>query len=118
MGDDIVKLQHELELRYGTDPERLIGKSAAEFARWNVLAATDELHEALHLLPWKPWKNYSIDELETVDWDEFGRELADVLHFLLNLFLLAGCRTFDDVVELYKGENAKNAKRLEAGVDR
>lgn len=61
-----------------TDEERI------EFIRWNVLAATDELHEALQECGWKPWGSS-----RHLNRDAYLEELADVQLFLDNLVLMA-----------------------------
>ena len=49
-----------------------------------VLAAIDELTEALRETPWKPWKKQ-----QKYNQEKFKEELIDVWHFLINLSLAA-----------------------------
>src|SRR5690606_34705103 len=52
----LVGLQYELQSEsFGIDPLRLTDEERIEFIRWNVLALTDELHELLQEVGWKPW---------------------------------------------------------------
>lgn len=71
-------------IAYGQDPRELRGEERLEYIRWNVLALTDELHEALRETGWKPW---SADD--HVNFAAFNDELVDAFHFLANLILVA-----------------------------
>lgn len=60
-------------------------KSRVDCYRTTTLAAVDELMEALHHVPWKPWSKRE-------DWDinELHDELVDVFTFFVQLCHLAG----------------------------
>lgn len=66
--------------KLGNDP-----KSMVDCYRTTTLAAVDELMEALHHVPWKPWSRRE-------DWEihELHEELVDVFTFLVQLCHLAG----------------------------
>lgn len=49
------------------------------------LAIVDEVMEALHHVPWKPWSKHT-----EWDWEELQEELVDVFAFLVQLCILAG----------------------------
>lgn len=105
-------LEKQLQLQrdsFGLDPPNMKGDVRAEFIRWNVLAAVNELCEMMNETGWKPWATSR----------HFNRELylvegVDVLHFLLNLFLVA---TTDghEISERYKMKHAVNADRQTKG---
>jgi hypothetical protein len=67
---------------FGKDPTKLTPDERAEFIRWNVLALTDELHEALNEVGWKPWATN-----REIDHEAFMKELVDAWHFFMNLML-------------------------------
>jgi hypothetical protein len=62
------------------DPHALSPKERAEYVRMNILAALDELHEALNETPWKPWA----DDNEGINEEQFTGEIVDALHFIAN----------------------------------
>jgi hypothetical protein len=82
-----------------------------ENIKTSVLAALDELHEALGEIGWKPWATS-----RHINNDAFRSELIDVWHFLMNLFLHAGM-TGDDIIRLYIEKQAKNRARQRDGYD-
>lgn len=91
-----------------TDADR---KPAIDFIHWNVTAATDELHELLGEIGWKPWAKSRHINLEAA-----RGEWIDALHFMLNLALVLGMDG-EMIKALYDGKHAKNAKRQEEGYD-
>lgn len=96
---------------YDVDPPYLDPEERAEFIRWNVLAATDELHEALGEVGWKPW---ATDRY--FNRDAFVGELIDVMHFVANLLVTAGV-TGDELSQRYHSKQRRNAYRQEVGYD-
>jgi hypothetical protein len=94
---------------FGTDPARLDGDARDDYIRWNTLAAIKELSEALDETSWKPWVDY-----EKFNRDEFIGELVDVLHFVANLLVTAGC-TDSELSARYNGKMQVNAKRQADG---
>lgn len=107
--EEIFELQRQLQVQKFRDPARLSRDEALEFIRWNVLAAEDELHEALQEVGWKPWATS-----RHINRHEYVGELIDMLHFVVNLFLVVGV-TPAEVLERYKLKNAKNHRRQEDG---
>lgn len=53
--------------------------------RTTSLALIDEVLEALHNTPWKPWS-----ERTSWDWDKLHAELVDVFTFVIQLCILSG----------------------------
>lgn len=102
------KLQEEV---FGHDFASMSTEDRIEFITWNILAATDELHEALNEVGWKPWASS-----KHINTESFKSELIDVYHFLMNLFIVAGMDE-DEVKAAYFAKRAKNVKRHEVGYD-
>lgn len=100
------KLQIE---SFGKDPAALEGETQVEYVRWNMLAAQDELMEALHEISWKPWAS-----AEFFNKNEFANELVDVLHFVANMLVTAGV-TDEDLDERYLAKMQKNRDRQSNG---
>jgi hypothetical protein len=96
---------------FGVDPYVLKGKEREEYVRWNVLAAEDELHEALGEISWKPWASK-----EFFNRDQFVGELVDVLHFVANLLVVSQV-TGDELTARYSGKQQKNRDRQSEGYD-
>ena len=91
--------------------DRLVNPSDPEavsaYIRDVVLCATDELHEVLGEVNWKPWKNNrGIKNMEN-----YREEMADVLHFILDLYLAAGL-TGRDIVLDYLSKHYENLYRM------
>lgn len=78
-------------------------------ARILILAMTDELHEVLRELNWKPWKQTK----KEVDFEKVGGEIADCWHFLLELTMLFNLE--EKLPRLMAASFAKNHARLKAG---
>jgi NTP pyrophosphatase (non-canonical NTP hydrolase) len=96
---------------YGVTPSELEGRELAEYIRLNVLAATDELHEVLGEVGWKPWKT---EGYGTVRRPEYVGELADVLLFVFNLAAAQGV-TGDELTEALRLKWAENRRRQQDG---
>ena len=91
--------------KIGTDPE-----SRVEAYRTTTLAAVDELMEALHHVPWKPWSKKKM-------WnrDELHEELVDVFTFFVQLCHLAGLSP-DRLERGYFEKAEVNKQRQDSGV--
>lgn len=99
-------LQHS---SYNTDVTNLSEEDRAEFIRWNVLALTDELHEALAEVGWKPWATS-----RHLNREQYKGELVDAFHFLINLCLAANI-TSSELLDGYFVKRERNAKRQSDG---
>ena len=105
--DELLTLQTSLEQAWGRLPDLTDAEAVSEYIRQTVLCATDELHELLHEVHWKPWKEgRGIRDVEA-----YREELADVVHFVLDLYLVAGL-TGDDLVNDYFSKHHENVRRL------
>lgn len=102
------KLQRE---SFGIDPADMSPEARSQYIKDMVLAATDELHEALAEVGWKPWATS-----RHLNNDAFIGELVDVLHFLVNLWLAAGA-TAEQVRDRYIEKSIRNARRQVDGYD-
>jgi hypothetical protein len=108
----ILDNQRKLQLKsYGVDVSTLDGDARAAYIRDMSLALTDELHEALNESGWKPWATS-----RHLNRAAFAGEMIDVLHFWVNLALVAGV-TEQDILDLYFAKADRNAKRQLAGYD-
>ena len=96
---------------YGYDFAGMSDEDRVAFVKEMVLATEDELHEALNETGWKPWATS-----RHINRDAYKGELVDVMHFVLNLALVAGI-TADDLFEGYMAKSQKNIRRQEAGYD-
>lgn len=96
---------------FGVDPYKLDGKEREDYIRWNILAAEDELHEALGEVSWKPWASK-----EYFNRDEFVGELVDALHFIANLLAVAQV-TGTELTARYSSKQQKNRDRQSQGYD-
>lgn len=96
---------------FGRDPATLEGADAAEYVRWNTLAAVDELMEALHEVDWKPW---TVTEDGIRDRDAFVDELVDVMHFVGNMLVAARCSD-KELTQRYEAKQQKNRDRMASG---
>jgi dimeric dUTPase (all-alpha-NTP-PPase superfamily) len=96
---------------YGIDVSTLSAEDRATYIRDMSLALTDELHEALNEVGWKPWATS-----RHLNRAAYASELIDVLHFWCNLVLAADLSE-QDILDLYFAKAEKNAKRQLAGYD-
>jgi hypothetical protein len=93
-------------IEFMTDEERV------EFIRMNVLALTDELHEALAETGWKPWATS-----KHVNDEAYFGELVDAWHFLMNLMLAVGANPSDVATMLYERYTDKHNINIQRQVD-
>lgn len=109
----MLKMQRDLQLRYnnGKAIEDFTPEERMQAIRDNVLACTDELHEALGETGWKPWATSN-----HLNVDAFRAEMVDAWHFFMNLMLHSGM-TADDLYRGYVAKHAKNHKRQDDGYD-
>lgn len=119
--DDNLTLMLEMQLRLQKekmkdgDPQQLEGEAMATFVTWNAWACSDELHEALQEVGWKPWVSS-----RHINQPSFNREMVDAFHFFMNLLLIANpgltpAEIAMEFTKLYIAKNAVNAARMDAG---
>lgn len=84
--------------------------SQVECYRTTTLATVDELMEALHHVPWKPWS-----KRELWDWGELHEELVDVFTFFVQLCNLVGLSA-ENLERGYFNKARVNKKRQDSGV--
>ena len=103
-------LEETLDLQrtvYDTNPPGLTGRERAEYIRTNVLAATDELHEFLGEIQWKPWAN---EEGDIPHRDAAVIEIVDALHFVGNLLTMLNV-TDEELSAVYQLKMHENWQR-------
>ena len=100
----------ELQIRFfGQVPNQLQGDERKAWFAMNVLAATDELHEFLNEVPWKPWATHDV-----VNREQAVGELVDVLHFIGNLLATLSV-TGEELTHRYRMKQMRNANRMTQG---
>lgn len=95
----------------GHDYTQMSTEELAGYLKDQILALTDEAHEALNETGWKPWASS-----RHVNREEFAGELADILCFLVNLALGVGL-TAEDFYRLHQEKALRNIKRQEDKYD-
>ena len=105
MLDSIFIHQKNLQIELNTFPEYM----DQQYIKDMVLAAQVELTEVLNETTWKPWKK----QQETHPL-KYKQELADLLHFFVNL-CLAAQMTPKELYDLYMSKNKENIIRKESG---
>lgn len=108
---EIYAAQNALQARLGNDIASFSDTERGQFILLNIVALTDELHEALAETYWKPW---AATPPGWRDRDKFVKELTDAFHFLLNLYLTAGV-TAEELFASYMGKNKVNFERQDRG---
>lgn len=109
---DMLRAQLKLQVEsFNNDPSNLTAEGQVEWVRWNTLALTDELHEALAETGWKPWATS-----RHINRDAFVGELVDAFHFFMNLMLVVDCDA-EELAEGYFKKHKLNADRQAAGYD-
>lgn len=102
----MLDMQRKVESAWGRLPNTNDPEAVSRYVREVILCTTDELHEVLAEVHWKPWKDKSgIKDLEA-----YREEMADVLHFILDLYLAAGL-TGKDIVVDYMTKHYENMSR-------
>lgn len=101
----------QLKMPDGRDPRDMTEAEKALFIKDMTLALTDELHELLAEVGWKPWASS-----RHVNTESARGELIDALHFFLNLALALDMDGFM-ILEMYHAKHKKNQQRQEEGYD-
>jgi hypothetical protein len=94
---------------YGIHPGKLQDDALKRWVAINVLAATDELHEFLNEVPWKPWASGMKINREAA----IG-EIVDAMHFISNLLATFDV-TGEELTTVYKAKQIRNAERQAEG---
>lgn len=113
---DLAKLfeaQGNLQIEaYGKHPKDITDPiERIQFFKDMHIAITDELHEALAEMGWKPWATSRHFNDEAVK-----GELVDAFHFFMNLCMAAGMDA-EELMEKYHLKREKNIKRQIDGYD-
>lgn len=103
---DIFDVQRTFQNMLGYDFEQMTTKEKVEYVRTYVLAGVAELIEALDETSWKPWSHGD----PWIDEEALGKEMIDVMHFAVNVFLAAGWDA-DRVHERFLAKNQINRDR-------
>lgn len=99
--------QIEVEKAWGRLPDICDDDAVSSYIREVILCIEDELHEVLAEVHWKPWKiSRGIKNIAA-----YREEMADVLHFILDLYLVAGLDGYD-IAEDYLAKHDKNMDRV------
>lgn len=104
--DTMLDLQREVESKWGRLPDPHDDEAISTYLREVILCATDELHEVLAEVNWKPWKK----PRGIKDVAAYREEVADVMHFILDLYLAAGL-TGEDIYQDYVAKHNINIDR-------
>lgn len=128
-GFDPVELQRELQAmvrekmptwlheRIATEQCETYGELVAVM-RGNVENVHMEMAEVLESLPWKYWKHTHVEHLgESVSHEhrmELLFEIADALHFLINMVIAVG-GTWDDLMRVFYAKQLENRRRQNVG---
>ena len=94
--EEVYRLEHSAEARI-------------DCYRTTSLALIDEVMEALHHAPWKPWSKRT-----SWDWDEIHGELVDVFTFFIQLCVLVGLSP-EDLEQGYFNKSRVNEYRQKSG---
>lgn len=105
--------QRDLQIKaYGKDPSTIVDpEEQVQFIKDMVLAASDELHEFLGEIGWKPWATS-----RHINTEDAKGELVDLWHFFMNLMLAIGMTPLD-LFEGYMEKRGRNIKRQADGYD-
>lgn len=97
---------------YGKDPGEITDPiERIRFIKDMHIALTDELHEALGEIGWKPWATS-----QHVNEEAFKGELIDAWHFFMNLCMVVGMGP-DELQDRYMAKRQKNIQRQIDGYD-
>jgi dimeric dUTPase (all-alpha-NTP-PPase superfamily) len=110
--DEIFERQLELQRSaFGVDPSALSLEKRVEYIDWNLTALTQEVAEARNEIAWKNW---ATDYRQWLNDPALLHELADCLHFYVNVCLAIGI-TPDELAEAYHSKREVNVRRQAEG---
>lgn len=99
--------QRDLQIAaFAGDPSTFDLSDKIQYIQWNILGATDELHEVLGEVQWKMWTDRPL----VINEEQYCDELADVLHLFLNLCLVVDLNP-DELVARYWRKHQINRQR-------
>ena len=112
----MLALQEQLQREsFGYNFETMTTEQRIQYIKDMKLALEAELQEALDETGWKPWATRKF-----INRDAYLGELVDVLHFLMNMFLVLGDNTgdlADEIFTKYCLKNHINERRQREGYD-
>lgn len=113
--DDLREMQRKLQDHIRRNSGRPLlaemdDQQRSDTIKEDVLAATDELHEALAKVGWKSWAT----ERGILDRDAYLREIVDALFFLMNLMNAADPAP-GEIDALYSEKWSRNWQRYATG---
>lgn len=112
----MLALQEQLQREsFGYNFETMTAEQRIQYIKDMKLALEAELQEALDETGWKPWATQKF-----INRDAYFGELVDVLHFLMNMFLVLGDNTgdlADEIFTKYCLKNHINERRQREGYD-
>lgn len=112
----MLALQEQLQREsFGYNFETMTAEQRIQYIKDMKLALEAELQEALDETGWKPWATRKF-----INRDAYFGELVDVLHFLMNMFLVLGDNTgdlADEIFTKYCLKNHINERRQREGYD-
>jgi dimeric dUTPase (all-alpha-NTP-PPase superfamily) len=85
-------------------------QGVSDYIAENVLALTDELHEALNHVGWKSWAK----ERGIIDRKAYLAEVVDAFFFWMNLVNVTGASA-DEIEKIYIEKHARNMARYANG---
>ena len=114
----IFSMQQSLQVRVGSDPEKMSFEQRIQFIKDNWTFLTTEYTELIERLPFKPWKKYTAEQKAGFANEEQKLEVwyewCDMLHFFVNMGLALGI-TGEDAFKLYYTKNKENFARQDRG---
>ena len=106
----LFRKQRFLMEKYGIKVLDINTKEGQNVIRATIMHLIEELGEITHCLKNKPWVNYET----LVDKNAMYDEVADSLHFFLEIMLLLGINS-NSLTELYLKKNKINLERIKSG---
>ena len=100
---DLIIKQRELMKEHYPDILQMQVSRASDLMIKAIIGELSELMEGYQYLPWKKPKVVNIDYML--------EETVDILHFVLEQFIILGITTFSEVEELYVKKLQKNKGR-------
>lgn len=105
---DLFERQKKLQDAFGNYLDNMSVDEKQQYTKDNVLGLLDETHEVLREINWKAWKKKN----KPINKEKLKEELADTLHFYINLCLVWEF-TSDDIYDAYLEKDNENYKRIE-----